>query len=444
MIDILTTRFQPSLDDKHLREAITVRPEPVLGLENLNRYVAAERLSETLKKVFIPTAFTLDLIQEMLGRAQSFSVDNFSTEQQYLSCLYNPPAREVFPICFTGLAGVGKSATITALRKVLPSPQALKIDHYVKEAVVVSHWYASARESSLVRQLLADLLNQTISSRDSVAELIARCRRRAYAEGVSIVLLDEMQFVNLGQGAARVTDILLSMAKIGAPLIYVANYSLVHKLKERNSEDTQRLLSEPRIMLPDTLDCKSWHEYMRECLAACNDRLKIEAKILAEDLYRFTFGIKRFVVQLLKLAYLEARSASRFSIERRDLQAAFVSSGYSVHKIAVEELVREAIQKSSTGIRKDLKCPFTIPLRSSVIEFSRKDREQRVATKVLVSALTKTELSGLQEVAPNLFATNLPSNVKKTSVRKTSDEEMAKNHARLLAKTLDSKNKPNT
>ncbi|WP_241663503.1 hypothetical protein, partial [Pseudomonas syringae] len=128
MIDILTTRFQPSLDDKHLREAITVRPEPVLGLENLNRYVAAERLSETLKKVFIPTAFTLDLIQEMLGRAQSFSVDNFSTEQQYLSCLYNPPAREVFPICFTGLAGVGKSATITALRKVLPSPQALKID----------------------------------------------------------------------------------------------------------------------------------------------------------------------------------------------------------------------------------------------------------------------------------------------------------------------------
>jgi hypothetical protein len=54
-----------------------------------------------------------------------------------------------------------------------------------------------------------------------------------------------------GLGASKVTDILLTMAAIGPPMIFVSNYSLVHKLLRRNNEDKQRLLSESRIMLSD-------------------------------------------------------------------------------------------------------------------------------------------------------------------------------------------------
>ncbi|MBF0762878.1 transposase, partial [Dysgonomonas mossii] len=58
--------------------------------------------------------------------------------------------------------------------------------------------------------------------------------------------MDETQHINTGEGASKVTDILLTMAAIGPPVIFVSNYSLVHRLFRRNSEDKQRLLSEPR------------------------------------------------------------------------------------------------------------------------------------------------------------------------------------------------------
>lgn len=78
---------------------------------------------------------------------------------------------------------------------------------------------------------------QALSKLVTVAELLSECRRRANRDGVSLVILDEMQYIQKGLGAAKVTDILLNMAGIGPPMIYVCNYSLGHKLFERNNED---------------------------------------------------------------------------------------------------------------------------------------------------------------------------------------------------------------
>ncbi len=55
-----------------------------------------------------------------------------------------------------------------------------------------------------------------------------------------------------------VTDILLTLARIGLPMIYLANYSLLHKLMGRNQEDTQRLLIQPRVMQPDDPAGPDW------------------------------------------------------------------------------------------------------------------------------------------------------------------------------------------
>ncbi|MFW9082211.1 hypothetical protein ACOI9X_23485 [Pseudomonas sp. P2757] len=441
MIDILLTRFEPRLDNISLRRLITVRSDPVEGLEALTPYVAADRFAESLKRIFIPNAFTLDFIQEMLERAHIFSVENFSTEQQYLSRLYNPPEPEVFPICLTGLAGVGKSATITALRKVLPGPKDLQIDHYATAAKVMSYWYASAKGKGLARHMLGDFLKTKPSPSQNVATLLTHCRSRAYGQGISLLLLEEMQYINTGQGAARVTDILVTMAAIGLPLVYVANYSLLNKLKARNNEDTQRLLSAPRIMLPDAPDSDAWHEYVKECVAASDDRFGIKSSALADELYRSTFGIKRLGVQLLKLSYLEARSAGRWTIELQDLQAAYRSSAYSIFKNDVEDLQREVLQRSSVGVRADLRCPFDIPLRTTVGDFFRKDREHRVATTVFLSSLNATELSRLNEIAPKVANPSLSEKVRKPPIRQTSEDEMARLHSKILNDILAEKPK---
>lgn len=77
-----------------------------------------------------------------------------------------------------------------------------------------------------------------------------------------------MQHTNSGSGAAKITDILLTMAAIGVPMVFVCNYSLARKLLGRNSEDKQRLLADPRIMLPDEPGSANWLNDIAECLRA--------------------------------------------------------------------------------------------------------------------------------------------------------------------------------
>jgi hypothetical protein len=178
-----------------------------------------------------------------------------------------PPEVEVSPLCLTGLAGIGKSQTVTALRKVLPQPTEFSCDLYQGTETLLSHWYASARGKASGKVLLENFVfgDDAKSGRRPVSALLKEARRAANRQGVSLAILEEMQHISTGSGAARVTDILLTMAAIGLPMVFVCNYSLAHKLLNRNSEDTQRLLAGPRVMLPDDPNGQDWTDYIAEC-----------------------------------------------------------------------------------------------------------------------------------------------------------------------------------
>lgn len=221
----------------------------------------------------------------------------------------------------------------------------------------------------------------------------------ANRDGVTQVVLDETQHINTGEGASKVTDILRTMTAIGPPMIFVSNYSLVQKLLRRNSEDKQRLLSEPRIMLPDDPKSQDWADYVDECVRVSGGLVKAGKDEFAAELYRSTFGIKRLAVQLLKLAYLECRAASRNRIELADLHKAYRSSAYTSNAMDVEDLQLEAINKGSSK-RLDLRCPFDLPVeyKSNVVNFTRTDRDQRVQAKVFDSSATEAERSVLKHI----------------------------------------------
>jgi len=68
---------------------------------------------------------------------------------------------------------------------------------------------------------------------------------------------------------------------------------LLHKLQGRNSEDKQRLLSEPWIMLPDDPDSESWRGYIAECIRVAGGSIKGSVDDFSQEIYRSTFGIKR-------------------------------------------------------------------------------------------------------------------------------------------------------
>lgn len=424
MISLMTSRFNGLTNMDYLREKITIRPEPVSELDSIEPNLAAELFGGVLKEIFVPNKFTLEFIAEVVGRAAAHSAKNFDTERRYVNRMYYPQSGEVFPICLTGLAGVGKTETINALRRVMPGPVEIEVGHYQQPHAVYSHWYASARGKASGKQLLMNFLGHEGSTRENVAILLHRCQQRANQNGISLAVLEEMQHVNTGQGAAKVTDLLLTMSGLNIPMVFVSNYSLIHKLLRRNSEDRQRLLSEPRVMLPDEPDSKPWSDYISECIAASNGRIRANVEDLAKEVYRGSFGIKRLAVQLLKLSYLEARNSNRMWIGLEDVHRAYISSSYFSHRDDVEELERQAIQKNKAS-RLDLRCPFGIPIRSNVIQFARKDRDNRAAQAVFEGALTATE----RETHKNLKlgsdasppSTKRP---KRTSIEKPTDESL--------------------
>lgn len=402
MNKLITTRFDGCQDTNKIRERVTVKPETIGALSAIDPPIAAEILAENLMKIYLPNEFSLNFIREMAGRASLHSSKLFSSEVEYVSKIYYPPEVEVLPVCLTGLAGVGKSQTIAALRKVLPSPMDFSCDHYHGAIKLVSHWYASARGKASGKQLLIDFVLGSEESGNgfNLAKLLVESRRRANRDGVSLVMLEETQHINTGLGASRITDILLTLAAIGPPVIFVSNYSLVRKLFRRNSEDKQRLLSEPRIMLPDHSESRDWNAYVSECVRVSGGHIQIDINDLSTELYRSTFGIKRLVVQLLKLAYIECRNAGREFVKLADISRAYRSSAYSNSSEEVEELQLRSINPRITGTRLDLRCPFDLPAdkNSNVVKFARADRDDRVNATIFDSAMNENERLGKKHI----------------------------------------------
>lgn len=425
----IETRFDGYMDIENIRRRVVVRPEPVADLESLHPSLAADYLAERLKEIYLPNAFSLNFIHEMTGLAYLHNLRVFSSEVEYAARIFKPPEVEVSPICLTGLAGVGKSQTIAALRRALPPPIELACDLYQGNIELTSLWYASARGKASGKQLLLDFVHG--SGHDgrggNLAKLLVECRRRANRDGVSMVVLEETQHINTGMGASKVTDILLTMAAIGPPMIFVSNYSLVHKLLCRNSEDRQRLLSEPRIMLPEDPNSQDWADYVRECMRVSGGRVKASNDKFAAELYRSTFGIKRLAVQLIKLAYIECRAAERSRIEVEDLHKAYKSSAYTSNARDVEDLQLQIINKGTSGTLRDLHCPFDLPVefKSNVVSFARADRDQRVQARVFDSSTTETERLVLERIALPEEKT-LAKSTRRAPIPKATDEDLKK------------------
>lgn len=425
------------------RQIITRRPEPLESLYEIEPRLAAEVLSQALRESFIPNAFTIEFIQEMVGRAALHARALFSSEREYARGLYEAPAVDAVPVCFTGLAGVGKSQTIAALRKVLPGPVDLSCDHFQGELPLRSHWYASARGTTNAKALLREFVELPLS-RLTVAELLSECRRRANRDGVSLVILDEMQYIQKGLGAAKVTDILLNMAGIGPPMVYVCNYSLGHKLFERNNEDQQRLLTDPRIMLPDEPGSSDWKAFIDECVRVGNGAIRGNQGELAREIYRCTFGIKRLAVELLKQAYIECRSAGRHAASLQDIGHAYRSAAYTSSAKQVEHLQKLALGGRVSKQHPDLRCPFDLPaaFTSNVVKFARAERQDRVTQKVFDSSLTASERSVKKQLDASANALQKPTaRPRRTPVEELSEEEQAKAFFALMEDDKDPKPK---
>ena len=170
---------------------------------------------------------------------------------------------------------------------------------------------------------------------------------------------------------------------------------------KRNNEDKQRLLAEPRIMLPDECNSEEWNAYVAECLRVSGDQIRTRGSDFAAELYRCTFGIKRLAVLLLKQAYLEVRTAGRKWIELQDLSRTYCSTAFTVNARDVQNLNKLALgDRKVKKSNPDLWCPFELPLtnQSNVKQFVNAERDKRVADIVFDSALNEVERAEIKHI----------------------------------------------
>lgn len=433
MNGLILERFDGRSSRESIIKSAAVRPDEVPDLSGVEAGVASEMLGTSLEDIYLPTEFAKEFIGDIIDRAEKFYLELFANEVQRNKKVYHPPVASVFPVCLTGLAGVGKSQVMKVLMRLLPPPLKFVSQHGVVQ--LSSYWYATGAGKPGPRKLLGDFLRtDSVTAHTNVSNLLVECRRRVNRDGVSLLVLDETQHFNTGEGVARAVEIILNLTALGPPTLYATNYSLLHKLLNRNSEDQQRLLRDVRLMLPDSPESRDWKEYIDEVVRVCGGRITVTACRLSAELYRLTFGIKRLVVLLLKCAYLEARRRGDPSIGMDDIHRAYRSISYTSSRREVEQLHRAAIEGQSI-LKNDLRCPFDLPspYSSDVSKFSRDERDDRFWQGVMYSAMSQDERRVLAEIDSSSQLCKRPPKIcRRKPVPKPSIEELEEAHHSLL------------
>ena len=401
-------RFDLSISDEALDKLIEIRAESIsIGYDSLE--VDAELLRAALKRVFLSSVQIRKLLRELLGVARAHAKINFGAEGKYMRGLYqkepwgSSPAPAIF---LTGLAGVGKSDLLLALERALAAPTEIDVPG-IKHIPLICAWQLSLRDGVGMNTLLRpnlELTNKIVDCVDinkvdlepkawKLPTLLKLSRQRTWRDGVCLIWVDEFQYITKGlEASAKATTMLMQLLGIGPRLIFCANFSFGHKLKNRNNEDIHRLLSCPKIIEPESGSSADWIALLSEFKKVAPEVFLFNVNEVENLIHQYTFGVKRLVVEMLVLAYQVARKRGKHTVSVDDIKLAYISTEYTYNRKSVEILWRQTYE--NTSLKEDLWCPFNQshePANVVKIAKAMEDFESRIEDKILDSSLSPAE-----------------------------------------------------
>lgn len=386
-------RFEGILDNDLIRSRARLVQDPSRGLNKVDTNVAIEDLRRALQGIYIPTTNSIEIMKLLLSKSISYSRHIYPTNKAYLKEVYSPREDAVFPSCLTGPAGVGKSQLIKALSRVMPESQIINPDDSHSNFRMESMWVA--KTENLVPMLKALLPNDT--GHAHVDDLVKACRRVARRDGISLIVIDELQsFSTSSAASSSVTNAILKFSNMGVPLVYACNYSLCHKFLRRDDHDKHRLIGDPLVLLPDSRGSQDWHEFVDECCRVSDGILSFADSESVTRLYNYCAGIKRIAVELMCLSYKIARTNSHKKATIDHVEAAYGSSAFMVFRKDVEILLQQEVE--GMKIKEDLWCPFELPKNKQqrFTEQCRSMRQEKIASSALRSSLSVDEARNLK------------------------------------------------
>jgi energy-coupling factor transporter ATP-binding protein EcfA2 len=370
------SRFTFNWSDEALDRLVEVRAKTVsLGVNDPNN--DAERFERAAKAICLVDSQFRRLLRKLIAIAAEHAKSFFSSDEDFVRNLNErDPWRGIrlAAICFTGLSGTGKSKLLEALGKLFPQDQTEDVLGY-RGLPMTAAWYLSLEDGTGLNGLLGPVLwpNAVLSPSKSVdgdipingpnkgmalPKLMMHARVRTWRDAVCLVFADEFQNISKGEASARATSLLLSLLTLGPRLCFCANFSLVHKLKKwGNPEDKRRLLTNHFELLPDAKRSPAFLRYLKELKEICPDVFIFDVDDCQEFIHDSTFGVKDYVVQLLKWAYVAGCTrGNKGKVELAQIKMAYASKEYSSTRETVEVLWSQAVQSKEIDPR--LWSPF--------------------------------------------------------------------------------------
>jgi energy-coupling factor transporter ATP-binding protein EcfA2 len=394
------------------------RPSSVDPKQYDNRHALFSATKAALDSIAIATLQTVQACARVYAQSAMHAYSVYTDEKAFLRNCYRSEGPELpentFPICLTGLAGIGKSTLLRRLPSVLPEQSSVAVDRGARAFPLIASWHLSVKELRTLKAMLQHLIRQSgaTPSGKTVDELTRQCRRIAYQCGVTMLTVDELQFLTKSAIAtAKIYEIIYGLMAIGLPITISANYSLLHKLKtRRNSEDKQRLFSDTQVILPEPIDSDDWASIVEGFRAISPSMFVFEAESNAKTLHNWTAGTPRLVSQLIQIA-IEQSPYSTPRIGMDELLLAFESAQYSVNRDDVAIIN----QQFATGIkvRDDLWCPVTIPESVDAAQRAEAKESARaeIAAKAIENSLSQGQLDLLNHFRAQARSQDCDSNV---------------------------------
>lgn len=343
---------------KWLRANATSIPELASDVEKYPTDIAGTLVAESLCNAFVPTDKTLEPLLRILGIAAAEAMTRYPDVPTFVRRVNETQfhARPERMTCFTGIGGHGKTAISDALRRVAITATPIAIPgHGTHQHVPIAFFKPAEKWSAgeIARQLGVP-----------ADRSIEPCRW-LFARGCCTTVMDEMQFLTRGESVVRSATLINSVARQGPPVVFMCNYSLVHKLMKRPQEERDRMLADPIVLVPDPPESDGWLALMVAWETILSRFCDFSLRQRANDFWCLIAGNKRYGIHLLRFAFEAAHKDGR-KMRWQDIEDCYSGPRYSEMRRTVEELASISIGRVSS--RRDLVCPFET---SASVEYSR-------------------------------------------------------------------------